>query len=80
MEGGAYTVVRDALAEYLLRNAAMATAASGGGRNVATAMTAMAALLQRGFWQQSDMAMTAGDGRLEYGRKDDCLRSLEEVN
>ncbi len=59
---GAHAVVRGVLAEYLLGNAATATATSGGGRNGATAVMTMAALLQRGFWQWSDMAMTAGDG------------------
>ncbi len=47
---------------------------------MATAMTAMAALLQRGFWQWSDMATTAGDGRLEYERNVDCLRSPDKVS
>ncbi len=80
VEGGAHAIVRDVLAEYLLGNAATTTAASGGRRNAATAMMAKAALSKRGFWQWSDMAMTAGDGRLEYRRKVDCLRLLDKVN
>ncbi len=79
MEDGAHAVVRGVLAEYLLGNAATAMATSGGGRNAATAVTAMAALSQRGFWQRSDMAMIAGDGRLEYRRKVDCLRLSNEI-
>ncbi len=62
VEDGAHTIVRDALANYLLGNASMAMAAGRGGWNAVTAAMAMAVLSQRGFWQRSDMAMTAGDG------------------
>ncbi len=61
MEDGAHAIVKDALTNYLLRNAATATAASGGGRNVATAMMATGVLSQRGFFRWSDVATTAGD-------------------
>jgi hypothetical protein len=56
-------IVRDALDTYLLGNAVMAPATGGGGRNAATAVTATAALSQRGFWQWSDVATTAGGGQ-----------------
>ena len=44
------------------------------------AVMATAALLQRGFWQWSNMATTAGDGQLEYGRKVDCMRLPDKVH
>jgi hypothetical protein len=50
VEDCAHAIVRDALTNYLLRNAAMATAAGGGGRNAETAMMAMRVFLQRGFF------------------------------
>ncbi len=62
VEEGAHAIMRDALADYLLRNAAMAMATSGGGgRNVAMAAIAMVMLTLRGFWQWSNVAMAAGD-------------------
>jgi hypothetical protein len=61
VEDGTHAIVRDALANYLLRNEAMATAAAGGGRNAATAVMAMGVLSQRRFWQRSDVATTAED-------------------
>jgi hypothetical protein len=50
MEDGAHAIVRNVLANYLLRNAATATAAGGGGRNAATTVMAMGVLSQRGFF------------------------------
>ncbi len=40
VEDRAHVIVRGMLADYLLGNAARATPASGGGRSVATAVTA----------------------------------------
>ncbi len=50
VEDSPHAIVRDALADYLLENAATAMAAGGGGRNAATAATTVAVLSQRGFW------------------------------
>jgi hypothetical protein len=63
VEDGAHAVMRVVLADYLLGNVAMATATSKGGRNAATARTAMAMLSQKGFCQWFNMATTAGDGQ-----------------
>jgi hypothetical protein len=63
VEDGMHAIVRGALTNYLLGNAAMAMALGRGGRKTATATMVMAVLSQRGFWQQSDMATTAGDGQ-----------------
>ncbi len=61
MEDGAQAIMRDAHANYLLGNEAMTTATSGEGGDAATAPMVMTVLAQRGFWQWSDVATTAGD-------------------
>ncbi len=49
VEDGAHSIVRDALADYLLRNAAFSMAASGGGRNAAKAATGDGGSLAEGI-------------------------------